>query len=419
MTNSEHNIPDPGLAGLNEDRGTAPGPPFDGLRETGFTGPLPGGFSDPEAAALAALNAQIANRLAWESYHRQRQRRLRFSLLLLVLTFLSTTLVGADYLPLDILAGYFSDEIRVELLAYLDQVWPPPAGQVLTLGDRFWQSVRFGCTYSCPLMLILICHEMGHYLQAVRNRVPASFPYFIPLPLPPLGTMGAVILQGRGAADRRKMFDIAVTGPLAGLLVTLPILFYGVQTSRYVPTPPFAGFEFGEPLIVQWIIYAVHGPTPDGMSFQLNGFAMAGWVGIFITAMNLLPIGQLDGGHIMYTLIGRRAHLVAWSIILGGVVGMLYSGMYSYILLLILLTLTGPSHPPTANDSIPLGRSRAIIGWATLAFLLIGFTFQPIAVREHKPDSRPAVSEAGEVVERTPNYSSVRDIRIATPDIPS
>lgn len=343
---------------------------------------------DAEVQAVHELVQETTSRLAWESWHRRRKRRLRTSLILFMLTLLSTTLVGADYWPLDILPGFFDDQSRADILTHLNRIWPT-TGQP-TLADRLWQSVQLGCTYSIPLMFILLCHEMGHYLQAMRYHVPASFPYFIPLPLPPLGTMGAVILQGRGAADRRKMFDIAVTGPLAGLVVTLPILYFGIRSSGYTPSAMNRGFEFGQPLMVRWLIEAVHGPAPDGMSFHWNGYATAGWVGIFITAMNLLPIGQLDGGHIMYTLLGRKAHWVAWGLILTAVGTMIVTGMFSYILLLILLTLTGPRHPPTANDNVPLGKFRHWVGWLTLAFLPLGFTLQPIVLPEKRANPEPS-----------------------------
>ena len=348
-------------------------------------------FEDNSASqqdVLKQFAEETANRVAWDSFHRRKRRRLRLSLGLFLLTFLSTTLVGAHYWPIEILSGYISEAHRVPLLRHLNEIFPTLPGVTYTVTDRFWQSVRMGCTYSVPLMIILLCHEMGHYLQAVRYRVPASFPFFIPLPLPPLGTMGAVILQGKGTADRKMMFDIAVSGPLAGLLVTLPVLYYGIATSGYAPTEiANFGFEFGQPALVRWLIELIHGPAADGTSFVWTGFATAGWVGIFITAMNLLPIGQLDGGHIMYTLVGRKAHYVAWALILVAVAAMLLTGMYSYVLLLILLTLTGPRHPPTANDRVPIGLARTILGWATLAFLFVGFTFQPIVVTQ--PDQPP------------------------------
>ena len=343
----------------------------------------------PEQVEVERLKIDAATRAVYDAEVRRRRRHLRTSLILFVLTFLSTTLVGADFWPLDIVSGFFNPQTEQEILVELNFRWPPAAGQTPTLMDRLWESIARGCTYSCPLMLILFCHEMGHYLQAVKNRVPASLPYFIPLPLPPLGTMGAVILQGRGAADRRKMFDIAVSGPIAGLVITMPILIYGLQTSGYQWQLFGPGFEFGQPLLVKWLIDAIHGPAPIGQVFVWNGWATAGWVGIFITAMNMLPVGQLDGGHIMYTLIGKPAHYIAWGIILVAVSAMIYSGLYSYVLLLILLTLTGPRHPPTANDAMSLGWQRHVIGWLTLSFLVIGFTPQPIMIPERRPEFDP------------------------------
>ncbi len=322
--------------------------------------------------------------MAWQSHHRMKRRRRRTALILFVLTFMSTTLVGADYWPLDIVYSSFNADSHAKMLGELNRYWPGENGP-LTLSQHFWLSVQRGCLYSVPLMLILFCHEMGHFLQAVRYRVPASLPYFIPLPLPPLGTMGAVIMQGRSVADRKMMFDIAVSGPIAGLIVTLPVLLYGIQTSGYVPASYVTGFDFGQSLIVRWMIEACHGPAPAGMIFSWNGFAMAGWVGVFITALNLLPIGQLDGGHIMYTLIGRKAHWIAWGLILSAAAAMVYFGVYSYVLLLILVTLVGPRHPPTANDLMPLGWGRHVLGWLTLSFLLIGFTFQPIVLDSPPP----------------------------------
>lgn len=363
-----------------------------GSGKAGSVGHFPIDAETAERKALQKLTQDITNRMTWDAERRRRRRHLRTSLVLFLLTLLSTTLVGADYWPLDLLPGYFNDDYRDRVLTHLNRTWPT-TGPGMTLNDRMLQALQRGCLYSVPLMLILFCHEMGHFLQAMRHRVPASLPYFIPLPLPPLGTMGAVILQGRGAADRKKMFDIAVTGPIAGLIVTLPVLYLGIQSSGYSFVPPL-NFEFGQPVLVRWLIQHVHGPAPAGAVFVWNSLATAGWVGVFITAMNLLPIGQLDGGHILYTLVGRPAHYVAWGLILLAVGLMLQTGMYSYILLLVLLTLTGPRHPPTADDTVPLGAGRHIIGWLTLAFLVIGFTPQPIAL----PDNREPV-EAEPILE--------------------
>jgi Zn-dependent protease len=237
-----------------------------------------------------------------------------------------------------------------------------------------------GAIYFGALMAILIAHEMGHFLQARWNKVPATLPYFIPFPISPFGTMGAVIFQGPGSADRRKMFDIAISGPLAGLALTIPITIIGlhqVGLQRYDPTllEPI----YGSPPILAWMIEWIKGPLPPGFALRSdNPWLFAGWVGIFITALNLVPIGQLDGGHILYTLIGRRAHAVAYLLLALALAFMYRTGEVTYGLMLVLLAISGPRHPPTADDSVPLGAGRILLGWLTLSFVIVGFTIVPI-----------------------------------------
>ena len=322
---------------------------------------------------------QAAQFFAW------RRRHLRTSVILFLLTLLSTFLVRTKFFPIEYLLGWvfprFGD--------FLQRTLRPHDLDLMMI-----RSCRQGLEYAVPLMSILFFHEMGHYLQSVWNRVPASLPYFIPMPIPPMGTMGAVIFQGRGVATRRQMFDIAVWGPLAGLAVTIPVLWYGLSIAEYRPRPDTAPLQYSQPLIIQWMISAIHGPAPEGSTIALddNGIAFAGWVGVLITAMNLLPVGQLDGGHILYTLIGRKAHLVAYAVILGGFTYMVMNSNFSFSLLLILLMLTGIKHPPTANDREKLGIGRHILGWLTLSFLLVGLTLNPITVPELEDESQSAES---------------------------
>ncbi len=242
-----------------------------------------------------------------------------------------------------------------------------------------------GLGYAVPLMMILLAHEMGHYLQARRYGVPASLPYFIPFPfVSPFGTMGAVIVQG--AANRKSMFDIAISGPLAGLVLALPIAYVGVQQSEYAALPDSANvLRFGDPLILKWMYAAKHGPLPEGTDVIFNPLLFAGWVGIFITALNLIPIGQLDGGHMLYTLIGKRAHTVAMVLLWGAIAYMVYTRYYAYSLMVLLLLLMGPRHPPTTDDSVPLGPVRIVLGWLTLGFIVIGFTPVPLAMNQPQP----------------------------------
>jgi len=229
------------------------------------------------------------------------------------------------------------------------------------------------------VLAILMAHEMGHYLQARRYHVPATLPYFIPFPISPFGTMGAVIVQGAGVANRKVLFDIAISGPLAGLVLALPITWIGVQQAQFAEVPAgYPGPIFGEPLLLTWMFDWLRGTRPEGFEVLLNPMLFAGWVGIFITALNLIPIGQLDGGHILYTLIGRRAHAVAMLLLFGAVGYMIYSEYYAYGLMVALLWMMGPRHPPTADDTVPLGTFRILLGWLTLGFIVIGFTPMPI-----------------------------------------
>lgn len=244
-----------------------------------------------------------------------------------------------------------------------------------------WQLILDGLTYAGGLVLILGCHEMGHYLQARRYGIPASFPYFIPMPISPFGTMGAVIVQGDHAGNRKTLFDIAVSGPLAGLVVAIPLLYLGLSQTTSAPLPPnHSGIIYGDPPILLWMFEAIHGPLEAGHQILLTPLVFAAWVGVFITSLNLIPVGQLDGGHILYALLRRKAYPVALGC-LGLAVGyMLYRQNATYALLVVLLTVMGPFHPPTGDDDAPLGWPRILLGWLTLSFIIIGFTPDPIQV---------------------------------------
>jgi membrane-associated protease RseP (regulator of RpoE activity) len=244
-----------------------------------------------------------------------------------------------------------------------------------------WRLIENGLIYSGSLLLILGFHEMGHYLQARRYGIPASFPYFIPMPFSPFGTMGAVIIQGDHAGNRKTLFDIAVSGPLAGLIVALPLLYVALAQTNSFPVPEkYSGISYGDPIILRWMFESIHGPIPPGHDIALTPLLFAAWVGIFITALNLIPVGQLDGGHILYALLRRRAYPVAMAC-LGLALGyMIYQKSHTYALLVVLLFLMGPFHPPTGNDEAPLGWPRILLGWLTLAFIIVGFTPDPIRI---------------------------------------
>jgi membrane-associated protease RseP (regulator of RpoE activity) len=238
-----------------------------------------------------------------------------------------------------------------------------------------------GFAFSLTLMTILLAHELGHFLQARRYHVPASLPYFIPMPSSPIGTMGAIIAMQPGRGDRRALFDIAVTGPLAGLVPALVFSIVGLERSQVVQmaNQP-AGIILGEPLLFRLLAYFTFGHLPEGLDIQLHPVAFAGWVGIFITALNLIPIGQLDGGHILYALLLKKAHVVALALMLAAIVAVVVWGYWGWMLMIVLLMLMGPAHPPTANDDVPLGEGRTILGWASLFFVPLGFTPVPFSM---------------------------------------
>jgi membrane-associated protease RseP (regulator of RpoE activity) len=240
-----------------------------------------------------------------------------------------------------------------------------------------------GLVYALAVMGILVCHEAGHYIQARRYRVPASLPYFIPMPVSPIGTMGAVIAMRGHMGDRKALYDIGISGPLAGLVPTLLCTYVGLSWSHVVPqrVGGIPSLQFNEPLLFHWMEQWFFGPLTADQTIAGHPLAIAGWVGMLITALNLIPIGQLDGGHILYALLRRLAHPVAWILVFAAGAGMALTQQYGWAPMLLLLVLMGPTHPPTANDDEPLGIGRTILGWLTLAFVIVGFTPTPFIVR--------------------------------------
>ena len=178
------------------------------------------------------------------------------------------------------------------------------------VGATFWGGgkLAIGLSYSVPLMAILLAHELGHYVTARIHRVPASLPYFIPIPIPPLGTMGAVILMRDRIANRNALLDVGAAGPLAGLCVALPVLVYGIAQSPVQPSPTDVPFwtQEGHSLLYLALLRLLKGPFPPGHDVMLTPTAFAGWAGLLVTMLNLVPALQLDGGHVAYALLGDR-----------------------------------------------------------------------------------------------------------------
>ena len=244
-----------------------------------------------------------------------------------------------------------------------------------------WAALLHGLRYAVPVMTILLCHEMGHFLQAHRYGVRASLPYFIPMPFSPLGTFGAVIAMEPRVGGRRALFDIGISGPLAGLVPTLIFCIVGSQSSELKLTPPHPhGMAFGSPILFDVLCQWRFGAIPANYDILLDPMAFAGWVGLLVTSLNLIPIGQLDGGHVLYALLLGKAHRVASLLLMTAVFLVIWNWdtLGGWLLMLFLLLLMGPIHPPTADDSEPLGLGRVVLGWLTLAFIIVGFTPTPL-----------------------------------------
>lgn len=281
----------------------------------------------------------------------RRGRRVRLPVLLFVATCLSTVLAGGQF-------TFF------------------PVGDWFHW--HFYLNYRDGMVYAALVMTILFCHEMGHFLQARRYGVRSSLPFFLPLPISPLGTLGAVIAMEPRIGNRKALFDIGITGPLAGLVPTLICCVVGVQIAKAPAPVGMYTTQFGDPLLLKLLYHWRFGPMPEGCDVPLNPVLWAAWVGLLVTSLNLMPIGQLDGGHVLYAIMRKRAHIVATVLLFGAAVAVIAFGYVWWTLMLVLLVLMGPKHPPTAGDDVPLGAWRYVLGWLMLAFIAIGFTPTPL-----------------------------------------
>lgn len=242
-----------------------------------------------------------------------------------------------------------------------------------------------GWPFSASILLILGAHELGHYFAARRHNVPVTLPYFIPMPFSIFGTFGAFIRLQGPVSNRRALFDVGAAGPLTGLVFALPVLFIGLATSDVVPISPGGLFE-GNSLLYLLAKLAIFGQIlpGDGMDVQLNQVAWAGWVGLFVTGLNLIPVGQLDGGHVAYSLFGKRARMFFWPSIAGLGLIVLYSyvqGAFAptWLLWIFLLWTFGRVHARPLEDITELDPRRRALAIFTLALFVLTFVPFPLS----------------------------------------
>ncbi|MFO0683068.1 MAG: site-2 protease family protein [Sandaracinus sp.] len=264
-----------------------------------------------------------------------------------------------------------------------------------------------GADFALPLLGILVTHELGHYVAGRIHRVDISPPYFIPMPFVLLGTMGAVIRQRGAIRSSDALLDVGASGPLAGMAVAVPVLLYGLSTSTVEPLSalPEAAILEGHSLLYELALYVTHGPIPDGQDIFLTPTAFAGWAGLLVTMMNLLPIAQLDGGHVAFALFGKRQNTYSRVLLaLLPVAAVAASGWYLavalragasgdalwnaglagvhwlvwFAALLLMSRFSGLDHPPAGDRPLSTGRRIVAIGTLVLFVLL----FMPSWVRQ-------------------------------------
>jgi membrane-associated protease RseP (regulator of RpoE activity) len=292
---------------------------------------------------------------------------------LFLLTLVTTTIVGG--------AHYAS--FRFDLAS-------PP----LDLSDiEFYAS---GLWYSVSILAILGAHEFGHYYACRHYGVDASLPYFLPAPLPLTGTLGAVIRIRQIIPGKRALFDIGIAGPIAGFVVAVPVLLIGMSLSRVVAMPlEFEGVELGEPLLFKAVAWLFWGTPQEGYFINMHPMAFAAWFGLLATAFNLFPIGQLDGGHICYAVLGRTSTFVTLGTVLC-LIGLTFvsnSWVVWTVITVLMVLMFGPRHPRTFDEDVPLDPTRIWLAVFAVVMFVVCFTPTPIEpldlVRELGDPSAP------------------------------
>ena len=247
-----------------------------------------------------------------------------------------------------------------------------------------WSLVGHATVYAAAILAILGAHEMGHYVACRYYEVDCTLPYFLPFPFVSIsGTLGAVIKIRQAFPSRKALFDIGIAGPIAGFVVLVPVLLVAVQHSTLVAaTPPSAGtLYFGEPLLFKAVTWLKFGSVSDAYQLNLHPIGFAAWFGMLATAWNLLPFGQLDGGHLTYATLGDRSRYVSLVTVAGAVVMCFVSinWVMMTLMMLAMLYFLGPRHPRVVDEYEPLGRGRVAL--AIFAAVMFALCFTPVPLR--------------------------------------
>jgi len=247
-------------------------------------------------------------------------------------------------------------------------------------------SIRAGFPFSVTLLSILLIHELGHYFLSKAHGVRATLPYFIPAPPVLIGTFGAFIRMKSPPPSRRALFDVGAAGPWAGLIAAIPAVIIGLHLSEVRPLAlNEGGLVLGDSILFSFLSRLVLGTTPDNATILLHPIALAGWFGLFVTFLNLLPVGQLDGGHVTYALFGR-AHRLISRLFMVTIAVLGFLGWQGWFVWVVLLMMIGVDHPPTGDAQTPLDSRRRVAAWLTVAVFVVTFMAEPLSVAPPSAD---------------------------------
>jgi membrane-associated protease RseP (regulator of RpoE activity) len=269
---------------------------------------------------------------------------------------------------------------RTHILLFIATFFTTLIAGALLNGVIPWEEpekIYRGLPFSLTLLLILMVHELSHYFTSRRHHVSASLPYFIPAP-PIIGTFGAIIKMKPPIPDKRSLIDIGASGPIGGFIIAIIACVTGLSLSEVKPAGALdGGLAFGSSLLFSFLSDLVLQTGPEEYDVMLHPVAFAGWIGLLVTSLNLLPIGQLDGGHIVYALFGEKHGLIA-KITIPILIVMGITLWPGWIVWAILMLIMGHKHPPVVYPHIQLDKNRKIIGWISLAIFILTFTPMPV-----------------------------------------
>jgi len=250
---------------------------------------------------------------------------------------------------------------------------------------RDFASIRAGFPFSVTLLSILLIHELGHYTLSLWHGVRATLPYFIPGPPVLIGTFGAFIRMKSPPPTRRALFDVGAAGPWAGLLVAIPAVYIGLRLSEVRPLAlDEGGLVLGDSILFSFLTRLALGVVPENVTIVLHPIALAGWFGLFVTVLNLLPISQLDGGHVSYALFGRwHGAISRVFIVMVALLG--FRGWPGWFVWVVIPLIIGVDHPPTEDSFTPLDRRRQLAAWLTIGAFIVTFMAEPFAMSQPSP----------------------------------